>query len=422
MQFTKTKLKNGLQVITVPMKDNPTVTVLVLVATGSKYESKKENGLSHFLEHMCFKGTTKRPTVHDIVGTLDGLGTQYNAFTGHEYTGYYAKGAAEHTAELFDIVSDIYLNSTFPEKEMEKEKGVIVEEINMYEDMPQSRVQDSFMSLMYGDQPVGWTITGTKETVRGFTREDFVRYHNEHYVPNATTVVVAGKVTEKNVLSYVTRAFGSVKRRAKKEKKPTVIPTRGSRISVIEKTSDQTHLVLGFSSYAYGDVRNPAQKILATVIGGGMSSRLFMKLREELGVAYYVYAGAMKFTDHGHFSISAGVANERVSEVLREIVKELASVAKNGITDAELARVKEYIVGNMKLELESSDSFASLYGNQAVLGQKLKGPEEIEKEIRKVTKQAVQKVAQDIFKAQNARLALIGPQVNVQDLEEILKF
>ncbi len=409
MTFSKKKLKNGLRVITVPMKDNPTVTVLVLVATGSKYESKKENGLSHFLEHMCFKGTTKRPKVQDIVGTLDGLGSQYNAFTGHEYTGYYAKGAAEHMEKLFDVVSDIYLNSTFPAAEMEKEKGVIVEEINMYDDMPQSRVQDIFMSLMYGDQPAGWLMTGTRESVRSFTREDFVRYHNEHYVPEATVVVVAGHVSEKNVMKHVEKAFGDLKRKKKKGKVATKFLGKGLKVKHVEKNSDQTHLILGFPSFALNDKRTAAQKVLGTILGGGMSSRLFMKLREELGVAYYVYAGAMKFTDHGHFSISAGVANARVAEVLKCIVDECKDIAENGVTDEEMVRVKEYLAGNMKLELESSDAFASLYGNQEVLGQKLKTPEDIEKEVRKVTKAAVQKVAQEIFQKGAAHLALIGP-------------
>src|SRR5574343_287559 len=207
MKFTKTILKNGLKVITVPMKDNPTLTVLVMVEAGSKYETKEINGLSHFLEHMCFKGTIKRPKAIDISRELDAIGSQYNAFTAQEYTGYYAKSDAKHFKKIFDVVSDIYLNSTFPEGEMEKEKGVIIEEINMYEDLPPRHVQDMMMELLYGDQPAGWNIAGEKKNIINMKRDDFVKYHKEHYVPSATTIVVAGKITEKQVSTEVHKIF-----------------------------------------------------------------------------------------------------------------------------------------------------------------------------------------------------------------------
>jgi len=183
MKFSKKTLKNGLRVITVPMKDNPTATVLVLCEAGSKYETKKISGVSHFLEHMCFKGTTKRPKAIDISKELDALGSQYNAFTSQEYTGYYAKSDAKHFRQIFDIVSDIYLNSTFPDTEMQKEKGVIVEEINMYEDMPSRHVQDLMSELLYGDQPAGWNIAGDKKTILGMSRDDLVAYQQAHYLP-----------------------------------------------------------------------------------------------------------------------------------------------------------------------------------------------------------------------------------------------
>src|ERR1700690_2648882 len=191
MKHIKKILNNGLQVVIVPMKDNPTVTVLVLVEAGSKYEEKKINGISHFLEHMCFKGTTKRPKAVDISKELDALGSQYNAFTAQEYTGYYAKSDAQHFKQIFDVVSDIYLNSIFPEAQMQKEKGVIIEEINMYEDMPQRHVQDLMMKLLYGDQPAGWNIAGEKKNILEMKRDDFVNYKKKHYLPEATRLVVA---------------------------------------------------------------------------------------------------------------------------------------------------------------------------------------------------------------------------------------
>lgn len=412
MIHTKTKLKNGLKVITVPMRDNPTVTVLVLVATGSKYETKEISGLSHFLEHMCFKGTTKRPTAQAIASELDALGCQYNAFTGQEYTGYYAKADAKHFDQVFDVVSDIYLNSTFPEVEIEKEKGVIVEEINMYEDMPQRHVQDLFMTLLYGDQPAGWNIAGTKETVRSFNRAQFVDYKNAHYVPKATTVVVAGKVSQKSVEKKADAVFGSLKNAKKHDKVKVVENQTKPAFLATEKKTDQSHLVLGVRTFDIFHKANPVLDVLGTVLGGGMSSRLFLKLREELGVAYYVRAANAAFTDHGFFEIRAGVSNGRVEEVTQEILLECAKLATELVGEAELIKAKEYIVGTAKLELESSDAWASYFGGQEVLGRKLESLADYEKKIRKVTARDIQKVAKQIFIDAHLNAALIGPKVD----------
>jgi predicted Zn-dependent peptidase len=422
MQYRKTTLDNGLRVITVPMKDNPTVTVLVLVATGSKYETKRENGISHFLEHMCFKGTEKRPTARTISSELDALGSQYNAFTGQEYTGYYAKSDAKHFKQIFDVVSDIYLHSTFPEKEIEKEKGVIVEEINMYEDMPLRHVHDLFMGLLYGDQPAGWNIAGTRENVRAFTREDFVRYHNAHYVPEATTVVVAGQVDEESVLAEVLRIFGQ-KSKGNKESKLKVIEAQTKPEILLQyKATDQTHLVIGVRTFDIYDARNPILTVLAAILGGGMSSRLFEKLREEMGSAYYVRAENDAYTDHGVFAVSAGVTNGRVTEVIEGILGECALLAKESVSDEELSKVKEYLSGTMKLELESSDAWASFYGGQEVLNREIHSPEKVEQEIRAVTKEQVQEMAKLLFTDANLNAALIGPFKDNKHFLESLTF
>src|SRR3989338_7469644 len=312
MQFLKKVLKNGLRVITVPMKDNGTVTVLVLVEAGSKYETKKVNGISHFLEHMCFKGTVKRPKAVDISKELDALGSQYNAFTAQEYTCYYAKSDAKHFKKILDVVSDIYLNSAFPEAEIQKEKGVIIEEINMYEDMPARHVQDLFMKLLYGDTPAGWNIAGEKKNILQMTRDDFVKYKSEHYLPEATVLVVAGKVTEQEVLKEVNKIFSKVSR-GKKNGKIQVKDKQGKPQALASfKKTDQTHFVLGVRSHDLFSKYNAVLSVLGGVLGGGMSSRLFVKLREEMGVGYYVRAYNDAYTDHGVFQISAGVDNKRI--------------------------------------------------------------------------------------------------------------
>ena len=405
----KKTYKNGLRVISVPMKDNPTVTVLVLVGTGSNYETKEINGISHFLEHMCFKGTVKRPTAQSISHELDSLGCQYNAFTDHEMTGYFAKGDAKNFKQIFDIVSDIYLNSTFPEKEMEKEKGVIIEEINMYEDMPQAHVQDLFDKVLYGDQPAGWNIAGTKENIHKMARKDFIKYKGSHYVASNTVIVVSGNITTDGVQKEVSKYFYNIESTKKIKKIKTKNNKTGPNILVKYKETDQTHFVLGVPTFSIFDKRNTILSLLSGVLGAGMSSRLFIKLREEMGVAYYVRAYNNPSLDHGAFQISAGVNNSRIEEVLKEILNECHTLTDKEVEEKELNKVKSYIIGNIKMSLEATDDIANFYGGQELMKNEIKMLEEKIKEIEKVTASDIKKMAKTIFKTNNFNLAMIGP-------------
>jgi len=422
MKFSKKVLKNGLRIISVPMKDNPTVTVLVLVEAGSKYEDKKINGVSHFLEHMCFKGTTKRPKAVDISKELDALGSQYNAFTAQEYTGYYAKSDARHFRQIFDIVSDIYLNSTFPDAEMQKEKGVIIEEINMYEDMPQRHVQDLIMKLLYGDQPAGWNIAGGKRNILNMKRNDLVTYKKSHYLPEASVLMVAGQVTAKQVLKEVNKIFAKVSRGVKGHKVKVKEKQKKPQALVNFKKTDQTHFVLAVRGLNLFNKKNAILSVLSGVLGGGMSSRLFVKLREEMGVGYYVRAYNDSYTDHGIFQISAGVDNKRIDEVLKAVLGECRKLKNQKVLEEELNKVKECLIGNMKLSLESSDDIANFYGGQELLKRELKSSEDKAKEIRKVTASQIQNLAKDIFQNKKLNLALIGPFKNRAKFLRILKF
>ncbi|MEK7588457.1 MAG: pitrilysin family protein [Patescibacteria group bacterium] len=422
MKFSKKILKNGLRVVTIPMKDNPTATVLVLVEAGSKYETKDVNGISHFLEHMCFKGTVKRPKGIDISKELDAIGSQYNAFTAQEYTGYYAKSDAKHFKKIFDLVSDIYLNSTFPEVEMEKEKGVIIEEINMYEDMPNRHVQDLLMGLLYGDQPAGWNIAGEKKNILSMKRDDFVKYKKEKYVPEATTLVVAGRVTEKEVLKEVEKVFGHLSHHKKAKKEKTKETQVKPEVLVKWKDTDQTHFVLGVHTYDLFNKKNAVLSVLSGVLGAGMSSRLFAKLREEMGVGYYVRAYNDVYTDHGFFQISAGVDNKRIEEVIHAVLEECRKLKNELVGDEELEKVKECLIGNMKLSLESSDDIANFYGGQELLKKEMKSAEEKATEVRKVTAKQIKDMANAIFKNEKLNLALIGPFKEKTQFSKILKF
>ena len=422
MKYSKKVLKNGLRVVTVPMKDNPTVTVLVLVEAGSKYEKKEVNGISHFLEHMCFKGTVKRPKAIDISKELDSIGSQYNAFTAQEYTGYYAKSDAKHFKKIFDIVSDIYLNSTFPEAEMQKEKGVIIEEINMYEDLPNRHVQDLMMELLYGDQPAGWNIAGPKENILKMKRDDFINYKKAHYLPKATVMIVAGAVTEKKVMQEVEKVFGKIQKGKKEQKVKTKESQTKPEILVKYKDTDQTHFVLGMRTYDLFNKKNPILSVLGGVLGGGMSSRLFQKLREEMGVGYYVRAYDDAYTDHGFFQISAGVDNKRINEVIEACLEECRKLKNILVSADELEKVKECLIGNMKLSLESSDDIANFYGGQELLKRELKHAEDKAREVRKVTAKQIKDLANEIFTDEKLNLALIGPFKDKTEFSKILKF
>src|SRR3990167_6279495 len=412
MKFIKKVFKNGLRVITVPMKDNPTVTVLVLVETGSKYETKELNGISHFLEHMCFKGTTKRPTALAISTELDEVGASYNAFTGHEYTGYYAKVDKNHFDKALDVVSDIYLNQIFDEKEIDKERGPVIEEINMFLDTPMRQVAEDFITLLYGDQPAGMPVTGPKENIRTLTRENFIQYRKDHYVPEATVVVISGAVEPNIAIGKVKAIFSGMEKTSKKGKLPVVESQGEPMIHMSKKDSDQTHLVMGVRAYDRFDERRYALEVLATALGGGMSSRLFSKVREQMGAAYYVKAGADMYTDHGYLMAWAGVGNARLLESIEAIVGEFKKLKEEELSGKELQKVKDYIVGKMMLGLETSDDLAFFYGEQELLDKKLVRADEIAQNMQSVSAQDVLKIAKDIFQDKKLNLALIGPSTD----------
>lgn len=417
--FQKTTLSNGLRFITVP-RAGMTTTVLVLVEAGSKYETKDINGLSHFLEHMCFKGTEKRPKSIDITSALDRIGARYNAFTSHEYTGYYAKAAPEHLETMLDLVSDLYIGPVFHDEEIRKEKGVIVEEINMYEDLPMSKVHDVFMSLLYGDQPAGWSIAGTKDVVRALTRDHFLAYRGGHYVAGATIVVVAGEFDEKAVVSRAEQYFSSLPRSTKPEKARTTEAQSKPEVAVHFKETDQTHLILGVRGYSVFDERKYALEMVSEVLGGGMSSRLFQRIREELGAAYYVRTETDLYTDHGYLALFSGVDHLKLEKVIEVALEEFKMLKDKPIASEELERAKEHFIGNFIQGLETSDELAGFYGIEEALTRATLTPEEIIAKIRRVSKEEIQSIASDIFRKERLNLAVLGPVKDKEKFEKIL--
>jgi len=418
--YKKLTLDNKLRIITVPMVESLTTTVLVLVEAGSKYETKEINGISHFLEHMCFKGTKKRPRSIDISSELDSIGAVYNAFTSMEYTGYFAKARPNHFDIILDVVSDIYLNQIFDPKEIDKERGVIIEEINMYEDLPMRRVQELFTSLLYGDQPAGWDIAGKKEVIKKLTREDFIKYHKEHYLAQSSLVVVAGKFNEGEVVEKIKQAFSPLTSGKKTPKVKTIEHQEKPEVLLKFKETDQTHLVLGVRAFNIFDERKYALDVLADILGGGMSSRLFQKIREEMGAAYYVNTEADLYTDHGYLAASAGIDHNKVNDVIEVTLQEFKNLAEKSVENKELQRAKDHLIGRLIIGLETSDQLAGFYGGQEIITREILTPKETIKKIQAVKKEEIRAVANEIFQNKKLNLAIIGPFKEKERFEKML--
>lgn len=420
--YKKTILPNGLRILTVPMSNTKTATVLVLVATGTKYETKDINGISHFLEHMTFKGTKKRPTPLAIAEPLDRVGGNYNAFTDYEYTGYYAKADGRHQDLLLDIISDITLNPNFDQAEINKEKGVIIEEINMYEDTPTRKVGDVWTDLLYGDQPAGWDRAGKKEIIAKLKREDFVKYHKNHYVAPKTVIAISGMIEPDDVIEKVKVLFESISAFKGKNKISTKESQKKPEVKLLYKKTDQTHIVLGVRSYDIWDDKRFAAEVLATILGGGMSSRLFGLLRDKMGAAYYVRTSTDETTDSGYLATSAGIDNRRVDEILKAILDEYRKIKHIKVSEEELNKAKEHIEGSLTLNIETSDELASFYCFQEILKKEILKPEELIKKIQAVTTADILEVAQDIFRPEKLNLAILGPFKDRKSFVNLLKY
>ena len=420
MRYIKTTLKNGMRVLLVPMKDAKSFTLLVLFGTGSKYEIKKNNGISHFLEHMFFKGTRSRPRPGEISQALDDIGAEHNAFTAKEYTGYWVKAAARHFPLALDIVSDILLEPLFDAREIEKERGVIFQEMNLYRDTPQRRIHTIFESLLYGDQPAGWDIIGTTEALTSLSRKDFLQYRKTHYVGSNAVLVVAGACKEAEAIRRITKVFSDFSNGKPKQKIAVREHQTKPAVHIEYKKTDQTHLVMGGRAYDMFDERRFAALVLATILGGKTSSRLFQDIREKRGLAYTVSANAEQFTDSGYFSVYAGVPHEKAMEVVRRVIYGFKKIREEGVVSGELRRAKDYWRGQFAISLESSDEVASFFGGHELFYRASVTPEELMDRIEMVGAAEIQQAARDIFQTNGMNAALIGPHKGDMAFEELL--
>ena len=420
--FKKTTLKNGLRIISVPQESSQSVTCLVLVGTGSKYETKEISGISHLLEHLLFKGTKKRPTYLEIAEPLDQVGGAYNAFTGEDYTGYFAKVDIAHFDLALDVISDIYLNSKLDQKDIDKEKNVVIEEINMYNDHPMSHVQSLWTKLLYGDQPAGWDIAGTKESVLGIKKENLEEYMKNQYNSRNTIICIAGGLQDNNkIVGKVKKYFSGIKAKETFKKERVVERQSQPEILLEQRKTDQTHFCLGVRGYSLFDSKRWAMELLGLVLGGMMSSRLFSAVREKMGLCYYIKTEASLDPETGYLVTQAGVDNTKIEKAVEAVLKEYKKLAKTKISPKELKKVKEHIKGKMTLSFESSDVLASFYGMQELLENKILTPKEIYDKINKVSVSDISRVGKDIFKPEKLNLSLIGPVESQENLCKIMK-
>jgi len=421
MQCTKTILPNGVRIITIPMQGNPTATVMINVATGSFYESSEQSGISHFLEHACFKGTEKRPSPREIAHELDSIGALYNAFTSHEQTGYWVKADVRHFIAIGDICADIFKNSIFPKAEIEKEKGVIIGEIDMYADDPQEKISNALTKHMYAGEPAERDILGTKETVSSFTRESLVAYRTSHYTGSNTVVTIAGGISEADMISWARNTFSDIS--------PTPAPSEyetrdreqvGPETVFIDKDTDQAHIIVSWRTFPRSHPDRYIARSIASILKSGMSSRLFIRLREEMGAGYYISAQHHTHKSFGMFSVSTGTKSDRVTEIVAAIVDETKKLQTTLVSQTELDKVKESMRAHMVMALETSDDVADYCAGQEVIRGEIKTPEEYEKIYKNITAEDIQRVARIMFNPQKCTVAVIGNNLDKEGVKAIL--
>ncbi len=422
MNYKKTTLKNGLRIITAPMTGTQTATVIVMTGVGSRYETEAEAGLSHFIEHMMFKGTEKRPTTLVIAEELDAIGGEFNAFTSKDATAYYAKVDAQHIETAMDVLVDMYLHSKFEEAEIKKEKGAIIQELKMYQDMPARRIGDVFESLLYQNNHLGREIVGYKKTVENFKRQDFVDYMEKFYVANNTVICVAGKFQEKTILKKLEGYFSQMKKGKKREMEKIVETQKAPAVRIEYKKTDQTHLALGNRAYRADHKNRFALSLLSIILGGNMSSRLFIEVRERRGLAYRIKSNTETYDDCGYFVTQAGVDHGKLEMAVGVILEEYRKIATQRIEEKELQKAKDFLKGSAVMHLESSDEVAMFFIEQTLGKKKILTLEELFAKIDRVTTKDILRVAGEVLKEETLNLAIIGPHKNEAKLKALLKY
>lgn len=417
----KKVLDNGLRVVLVPMENSEAVTIQILVGVGSNDEIKEINGISHFLEHLFFKGTKNRPNPGDIDREIDRIGASHNAITTKEMTGFWIKSSVKDFDTSLDIISDIILNPLFNEEEIEKERGVILQEINMYEDMPQQKVLRALPEVMYGNQPVGRETLGTKESVGMIKKSDILKFRTENYIAPNMVVIVSGGISKDEIIKKIEMVFSKIERPGKIEKFDVDAPQSEPKVKIFDKKIDQSHFAIGTKIFDMFDERRYALGILSAILGEKTSSRLFMEIRQKLGLAYYVWSTTWLMLKTGILIMRAGVSHDNLEKTIKKIIEIIGDIKNNGVAKKELDDTKGHIRGQMALGLETSDQVADFFGEQELFYGKMMQPEEILEKIEKVTQDDILRVAQEIFRPEKVSMAVIGSHPDFSQKEEFYK-
>ncbi len=422
--YKKTTLKNGLRIVAVPKPDSPSATVMVMVGVGSRHEKPRLAGISHFIEHNVFKGTKNRPRRNQITEEIEGLGGVTNAWTSFDYTNYWAKAASSQVEKILDIVMDISLNMRFPKKDLEIERGNVIEEINMYQDNPPARLLRDFLEFVWGSQPVGRRVIGTKKTVSSITRQQMLQFVKHNYSPERMVIVAAGNVDVEKINSQVSafyKDFVKGEAFARTTTEPFREFQKKPRIHLDSDETKQTHLCLGVKSFDRYDERRYALDLLNTILGQGMSSRLFRKIREELGLAYYVSSSNWECLDTGLWFARAGVDTDRAEKAIEAIFAEFVRLTGEKVGGKELRKAKEYVKGKTLLSVETSDALGGWFGFRELFGEEMIGPEGYNQRIETVSATEIKSVARDLLREDRLNLGIVGPFKDKGKFEKILK-
>jgi len=415
-------LDNGMTVILKEQHGSPMISSMVFVRSGSKYESRFENGITHFLEHLFFKGAERYQNAAEVSSAIDSVGGDFNAFTGKEYAGYYVKLASNKKEVAFDVIGDMMLNATFLPHEIDKERGVILEEYNMYQDTPMYQVGWDFEKLLFGDQPMGWDQIGEKEIIKSLTRDQIVEYKEALYTPDNAVVSVAGDITEKEAKELVEKYFPFKNGKRGLDPAPYHPGKEGGKAILQEKKTEQAHIIVGVEGVPARHEDNYAEKILSIILGGNMSSRMFLNVREAKGLAYYIRTTTDDYTDTGTLSTAAGVDLTRIDLAIEAILVEYRKMMEKKVDDGELKKAKDFMKGKIVLRLEDSEEYAHLMGKQALLFPAIDTLDDILHKIDAVTADDILRLSRKILEEKNLRVALIGPYKDKEHFANLLHY
>jgi predicted Zn-dependent peptidase len=419
--FKITQLPSGVRVATAEMPHMDSVTLGVWVGVGGRYESTRLSGASHFIEHLLFKGTSRR-SAKQISQTVEGVGGYLNAFTGEETTCYYAKASHVHFDILLDVLADMYLHSRFTVADIDKERGVIKEELLMYHDQPDHYVHELLTETLWPEQPLGRSLTGTAKSLDGMDRGGLLGFKQKKYVATNTVVAVAGHCEHDDIVRRVQKTLLLPKSGRSPGFEPAHETQRGARLRFFTKNCEQSHLAIGIRGYSRHDSRRYALKALSVILGENMSSRLFQSIRERHGLAYSIQSSTSYLSDTGALLISAGLDTKRLQRALALILAELRRISRQPPSAIELQRAKDYAIGQMRLGLESTANRMMWLGEHLLAYGAIQSPAEVERHIVGVTAADVQKAAADIFRDNHLNVAVITPSKDEKAISSLLSF